>query len=169
MRVPCLDDLVIALLKKSAGSRSPVFATDLRPRGLAATCRPARQRQQHPGCGRGRCGTRDRGRCLLFDGPRGAGAAAGRLHRRAHLAGVPRRAGAGAHGGVAVTYFEWAGPGDRRIGVPWRLIDGPEAAEAVAGRLRTRAVPARLAHLDCRRAAGSRAAVRASAFTASAG
>jgi hypothetical protein len=29
-----------------------------------------------------------------------------------------------------VTYFEWAGPYDQKIVVPWRLIDGPEAADA---------------------------------------
>ena len=34
----------------------------------------------------------------------------------------------GMHGRVAVTYFEWAGPFDQRIVVPWRLIDGPESA-----------------------------------------
>src|SRR5262249_49359525 len=36
----------------------------------------------------------------------------------------------GMHGRVAVTYFEWAGPYDQKIVVPWRLIDGPEAADA---------------------------------------
>src|SRR5205085_5578491 len=29
---------------------------------------------------------------------------------------------------IAVTYFEWAGVTDQKILVPWRLIDGPEAA-----------------------------------------
>jgi hypothetical protein len=38
----------------------------------------------------------------------------------------------GANGKVAITYFEWAGPFDQKIIVPWRLIDGPEAADAVA-------------------------------------
>jgi hypothetical protein len=33
---------------------------------------------------------------------------------------------------VAVTYFEWAGPNDQKIIVPWRLIDGPETADGVA-------------------------------------
>jgi hypothetical protein len=36
----------------------------------------------------------------------------------------------GMHGKVAVTYFEWAGPFDQKIVVPWRLIDGPEAADS---------------------------------------
>jgi hypothetical protein len=36
----------------------------------------------------------------------------------------------GAHGKVAVTYFEWAGATDQRVVVPWRLIDGPPAAKA---------------------------------------
>src|SRR5262245_65708501 len=38
----------------------------------------------------------------------------------------------GMHSKVAVTYFEWAGPYDQKIIVPWRLIDGPEAADGVA-------------------------------------
>ncbi len=38
----------------------------------------------------------------------------------------------GMNGKVAVTYFEWAGPFDQKIVVPWRLIDGPETADAFA-------------------------------------
>jgi len=38
----------------------------------------------------------------------------------------------GMHGKVAVTYFEWAGASDQKIVVPWRLIDGPASAQAVA-------------------------------------
>jgi hypothetical protein len=38
----------------------------------------------------------------------------------------------GMHGKIAVTYFEWAGAGDQKIVVPWRLIDGPAAARAFA-------------------------------------
>jgi hypothetical protein len=38
----------------------------------------------------------------------------------------------GAHGKIAISYFEWAGIRDQRIIVPWRLIDGPESADAVA-------------------------------------
>jgi Protein of unknown function (DUF1194) len=33
---------------------------------------------------------------------------------------------------VAVTYFEWAGPYDQKVIIPWRLIDGPETADGVA-------------------------------------
>ena len=33
---------------------------------------------------------------------------------------------------LAVTYFEWSAPNDQKIIVPWRLIDGPETADAVA-------------------------------------
>jgi uncharacterized protein DUF1194 len=36
----------------------------------------------------------------------------------------------GMHGKVAMTYFEWAGPYDQKIVVPWRMIDGPESADA---------------------------------------
>src|SRR5580704_19232955 len=38
----------------------------------------------------------------------------------------------GANGKVAITYFEWAGPFDQKIIMPWRLIDGPDSAAAVA-------------------------------------
>jgi Protein of unknown function (DUF1194) len=33
---------------------------------------------------------------------------------------------------VAVTYFDWSASRDQKVIVPWRVIDGPEAAEAVA-------------------------------------
>jgi hypothetical protein len=36
------------------------------------------------------------------------------------------------NGKIAVTYFEWAATGDQKIIIPWRLIDGPETADAVA-------------------------------------
>ena len=38
----------------------------------------------------------------------------------------------GMHGKVALTYFEWAGPFEQKVLVPWRLIDGPETADAFA-------------------------------------
>jgi hypothetical protein len=38
----------------------------------------------------------------------------------------------GMHGRIAVTYFEWAGAADQKIVMPWRLIDGPASAKAVA-------------------------------------
>ncbi len=41
----------------------------------------------------------------------------------------------GAHARIAVTYFEWAGSADQKIILPWRLIDGPEAADAVAAEI----------------------------------
>ncbi len=41
----------------------------------------------------------------------------------------------GGHGKIAVTYFEWAGPATQKIVMPWRLIDGPEAADAVAAEI----------------------------------
>jgi hypothetical protein len=36
------------------------------------------------------------------------------------------------NGKVAVTYFEWAASNDQKIIIPWRVIDGPESADAVA-------------------------------------
>jgi hypothetical protein len=41
----------------------------------------------------------------------------------------------GINGKVAVTYFEWAGPFDHRIVVPWRLIDGPDTADRVVNEI----------------------------------
>jgi hypothetical protein len=59
------------------------------------------------------------------------------LQREGYIAGITSREfmqalQQGMSGKVAVTYFEWAGPSDQRIVVPWRLIDGPETAAAVA-------------------------------------
>jgi hypothetical protein len=34
-----------------------------------------------------------------------------------------------------VTYFEWAASNDQKIIIPWRLIDGPETADAVASEI----------------------------------
>jgi hypothetical protein len=41
----------------------------------------------------------------------------------------------GMHGKIAVTLVEWAGAADQRIVVPWRLIDGPGTAQAVAAEM----------------------------------
>jgi hypothetical protein len=41
----------------------------------------------------------------------------------------------GMHGRVAVTYVEWAGVIDQKIVMPWRLIDGPESAQAAAAEI----------------------------------
>ncbi len=42
----------------------------------------------------------------------------------------------GNHGRIAITYFEWAGLYDQKIILPWRLIDGPESAEAVTNEIK---------------------------------
>jgi hypothetical protein len=36
---------------------------------------------------------------------------------------------------IAVTYFEWSASTDQKIIVPWRVIDGPETADAVASEI----------------------------------
>ena len=36
----------------------------------------------------------------------------------------------GMHGKIAMVYFEWAGVHHRQIIVPWRVVDGPESADA---------------------------------------
>ena len=69
------------------------------------------------------------------------------LQREGYIAGITSRdfmqaLRSGQHGKVAVTYFEWAGPYDQKIVVPWRLIDGPEAADARRRRATERSPPA---------------------------
>jgi hypothetical protein len=59
------------------------------------------------------------------------------LQREGYVVGLTSREfltalRSGAHGKVAVTYFEWAGLHDQTILMPWRLIDSPESADAVA-------------------------------------
>ena len=41
----------------------------------------------------------------------------------------------GPNGKVSLTYFEWAASSDQKIIIPWRLIDGPETADAVAAEI----------------------------------
>jgi Protein of unknown function (DUF1194) len=41
----------------------------------------------------------------------------------------------GPNGKIAVTYFEWAASSDQKIIIPWRVIDGPESADAVANEI----------------------------------
>src|SRR5271155_6229622 len=36
------------------------------------------------------------------------------------------------NGKISVTYFEWAASNDQKIIIPWRVIDGPETADAVS-------------------------------------
>src|SRR3989442_1670642 len=62
------------------------------------------------------------------------------LQREGYVAGLTSREflsaiRGGMHGRVAVTYFEWAGLYDQKIIMPWRMIDGPEAADAVANEI----------------------------------
>ena len=41
----------------------------------------------------------------------------------------------GPNGKITVTYFEWAASSDQKIIIPWRVIDGPETADAVANEI----------------------------------
>jgi hypothetical protein len=59
------------------------------------------------------------------------------LQREGYITGLTSREflnalRSGINGRIALTYFEWAGPFDQKIIMPWRLIDGPESAAAVA-------------------------------------
>lgn len=42
---------------------------------------------------------------------------------------------AGPNGRITVTYFEWAASTDQKLIIPWRVIDGPESADAVAAEI----------------------------------
>ncbi|MBR0870778.1 DUF1194 domain-containing protein [Bradyrhizobium tropiciagri] len=42
---------------------------------------------------------------------------------------------AGPNGKISITYFEWAASKDQKIIIPWRVIDGPETADAVAAEI----------------------------------
>src|SRR5205814_4429735 len=58
------------------------------------------------------------------------------LQREGYIAGITSREfmqalRGGMHGKVAITYFEWAGPGDQRVVMPLPLGDGPETAGAL--------------------------------------
>src|SRR6266852_8600992 len=41
----------------------------------------------------------------------------------------------GPNGKISITYFEWAASSDQKIIIPWRVIDGPETADAVANEI----------------------------------
>jgi Protein of unknown function (DUF1194) len=63
-----------------------------------------------------------------------------RLQRDGYVAAfrdseVQKAITAGPHGRIAVTYMEWAGPSVQNVVIPWTLIDGPAAAQAVADKL----------------------------------
>jgi hypothetical protein len=42
---------------------------------------------------------------------------------------------AGPNGKISVTFFEWAASYDQRVVIPWRIIDGPDTANAVANEI----------------------------------
>jgi hypothetical protein len=39
------------------------------------------------------------------------------------------------NGKIAITYFEWAASSDQKVIIPWRVIDGPETADAVSNEI----------------------------------
>jgi hypothetical protein len=41
----------------------------------------------------------------------------------------------GPHGRVAIVYFEWSSSNDQRVVIPWRVVDGPESADAAAAEI----------------------------------
>ena len=42
---------------------------------------------------------------------------------------------AGPNGKISITYFEWAASNDQKVIIPWRVIDGPESADAVSAEI----------------------------------
>jgi hypothetical protein len=74
-------------------------------------------------------------RCVAVDVSNSMDPGEQALQREGYIAGLTSRefltaVSEGANGKIAVTYFEWAGPTDQKIVLPWRLIDGPESAAA---------------------------------------
>lgn len=47
---------------------------------------------------------------------------------------------AGPNGKISITYFEWAASNDQKVIIPWRVIDGPESADAVSAEIMKTAV-----------------------------
>jgi hypothetical protein len=47
---------------------------------------------------------------------------------------------AGPSGRIAVTYVEWAGPGNQQVVMPWTLIDGAEAAQEFSRKLESMSI-----------------------------
>jgi hypothetical protein len=41
----------------------------------------------------------------------------------------------GPHGRITIAYFEWSSVNDQRVVIPWRLVDGPESADALAAEI----------------------------------
>lgn len=71
-----------------------------------------------------------------------------RLQREGYIEGLTSKVvidgiKAGVHGRIAITYYEWAGTFERKVIVPWSIIDSLESAQKVADILRT--VPRRRA------------------------
>jgi Protein of unknown function (DUF1194) len=63
-----------------------------------------------------------------------------RLQREGYVAAfrdaeIHKAIRSGAHGRIAVTYVEWAGPASQSVVIPWTILDGPSAARALADKL----------------------------------
>ncbi|MFB9269586.1 DUF1194 domain-containing protein [Bradyrhizobium erythrophlei] len=41
----------------------------------------------------------------------------------------------GPNGKISIMYFEWSSSGDQKVIIPWRVIDGPETADAVGNEI----------------------------------
>ena len=63
-----------------------------------------------------------------------------RLQREGYVAAfrdaeIHKAVTSGAHGRIAVTYMEWAGPVSQSVVIPWTVLDGPGPARAFADKL----------------------------------
>ena len=74
---------------------------------------------------------------------------------------------AGPLGKIKLAYVEWAGEGAQRIAVPWRVIDGAEAAQAFANELAGQAVSRFLrVRLSLRRSNSAQGCSKVTAYAA---
>src|SRR5713226_7130622 len=82
-----------------------------------------------------RCRTCYRRRCFLFDGLGRTCRSARGLCAGHRLQEILQALKTGPNSKMAVSYFEWSASSDQKIIIPWRVIDGPESADAVAAEI----------------------------------
>ena len=84
--------------------------------------------------------------CIAADASESVTAADYRLQRKGHALAIRQREvveaiTAGEHGRIGAVYFEWAKQDQQTVGVPWRVIDGAEAAVAFGDAVEAAPVP----------------------------
>ncbi len=116
-----------------AGGSKPDHFCGTRP-GSRAELEISTRRHQRQSVIR-RCRTCYRRRCFLFDGLGRTCRSARGLCAGHRLQEILQALKTGPNSKMAVSYFEWSASSDQKIIIPWRVIDGPESADAVAAEI----------------------------------